>query len=64
MRHQKTLGQQMFPQWFPHTKIGGETNRGEEYVLTQVGAEPMTPEDVKQLSLDEIWEWFGNHYAE
>lgn len=64
MRHQKTLGQQMFPQGFPHTKIGGETNRGEEYVLTQVGAEPMTPKEKSQPSLDDIWEWFGSFDAE
>ena len=37
MRHQKTLEQQMFPQGFPHTKIGGETNKGDKCVITPVG---------------------------
>ena len=54
--HQKTLEWQMFPQWFPRWKNGGETNRGEEYVLTPFGPEPMTTEKMPQPSLDEIWE--------
>ena len=64
MRHQKTLERQMFPQGFPQGKNGGETNRGDKCVLTPFGTEPMTPEDVQRLSLDEIWEWFWNPYAE
>ena len=61
MRHQKTLEQQMFPQEFPQRKNGGETKRGDKCVLTPFGTEPMTPEDVQRLSLDEIWEKIGNH---
>ena len=64
MRHQKTLEQQMFPQWFPHAKIGGETNRGDKFVLTSVGIEQMTPDEMPQPLLDDIWEWFGSPDAE
>ena len=60
MRHRKTLEQQMFPQWFPQGKNDGETNRGDKCVITQVGTEPMTPDEMPQPSLDDICEWFGS----
>jgi hypothetical protein len=40
MIHQKTLEQQMFPQWFPQGKNDGETKSGLEAVQTPVGLNP------------------------
>jgi hypothetical protein len=60
MRQQKTLEQQMFPQWFPQDKNGGGTNRGDKCVIAPVWTEPMTTEEKSQPLLDDIWEWFGS----